>query len=88
VRSQPSILFEIMHPEGTAFDLLTVAEVAKLLHCSKAHVCNAVAGKLRGCPQIPSVRMGRRMLVRRESLMVWLEQSEAASVSKPERKSA
>jgi hypothetical protein len=30
----------------TNFDLLTMAEVAALLHCSKAHVCNAVAGRL------------------------------------------
>jgi hypothetical protein len=69
-------------------ELLTMNEVAKLLHCSKAHVCNAVAGKLRGCAPIPSVRMGRRKLVRRVSLIVWIEQNEAASVSKPERKSA
>jgi excisionase family DNA binding protein len=77
-----------MHTLHDQFDLLTMAEVAKLLHCSKAHVCNAVAGKLRGCRPIPSVRMGRRALVRRESLMVWIEQNEAASVSNPERKSA
>jgi excisionase family DNA binding protein len=77
-----------MEPSPNQFDLLTMAEVAKLLHCSRAHVCNAIAGKLRGCRPIPSVRMGRRMLVRRESLIVWIEQNEVASVSKPERKSA
>ena len=38
------------------FDLLTLAEVAELLHCSKAHVCKAVAGQVRGCPPIPAVR--------------------------------
>jgi hypothetical protein len=47
--------------------LLTLAEVAKLLHCSKAHVCNAVAGRVRGCPPIPAVSLGRRKLVRRET---------------------
>ena len=26
-----------MHPDASAFDLLTMAEVAKLRHCSKAH---------------------------------------------------
>lgn len=77
-----------METSSNQFDLLTMSEVAQLLHCSKAHVCNAVNGKLRGCRPIPSVRMGRRMLVRRESLMVWIEQNEAATVSKPERKSA
>jgi len=51
------------------FDLLTLAEVAKLLHCSKAHICNAVAGRVRGCPPIPAVCLGRRKLVRRESLI-------------------
>jgi hypothetical protein len=30
------------------FDLLTLADVAKLLHCSKAHVCKAVAGRVHG----------------------------------------
>jgi excisionase family DNA binding protein len=60
------------------FDLLTLAEVAEVLHCSKAHVCNAVAGRLRGTPAIPAVRLGRRMLVRRESLRAWIEQNEHA----------
>jgi len=57
-----------------------MAEVATLLHCSKAHVCNAVAGKVRGCPPIPAVRLGRRTLVRREALKLWIEKSESATV--------
>jgi hypothetical protein len=66
-------------PSGVQqFDLLTLAEVADLLHCSKAHVCNAVAGRLRGCPAIPSVSLGRRKLIRRETLAIWLEQNERA----------
>lgn len=60
------------------FDLLTLDDVAKLLHCSKAHVCNAVAGRVRGCPAIPSVSLGRRKLVRRETLATWLQQNEQA----------
>ena len=35
-------------PDST-FDLLTMADVARLLHCSKAHVCNIVAGRVQGC---------------------------------------
>jgi hypothetical protein len=58
------------------FDLLTLAEVARLLHCSKAHICNAVAGRLPGCPPIPAVSLGRRKLVRRASLLAWIEQNE------------
>jgi excisionase family DNA binding protein len=74
-----------MHPDTTAFDLLTLAEVAKLLHCSKAHVCNILSGRVDGCVPIPSVRMGRRLLVRRETLMVWIERNETASLSRPVR---
>jgi len=61
------------------FDLLTLAEVAKLLQCSKAHVSNAVAGRVRGCAPIPSVSLGRRKLVRRESLAEWIERNEATN---------
>jgi excisionase family DNA binding protein len=67
-----------MHPDATVFDLLTLAEVAKLLHCSKAHVSNAVAGHVLGCSPIPAVRLGRRTLVRRSSLLDWIEQNEQA----------
>jgi excisionase family DNA binding protein len=58
------------------FDLLTLAEVARLLHCSKAHVCKAVAGRVSGCPPIPAVSLGRRKLVRRESLAAWIERND------------
>jgi hypothetical protein len=61
------------------FDLLTLAEVAKLLHCSKAHICNAVAGRLTGCPPIPAVSLGRRKLVRRAALLSWIERNEAVN---------
>jgi len=65
------------------FDLLTLAEVAQLLHCSKAHVCNAVAGRIRGCSPIPSVSLGRRKLVRRESLLLWIERNEEGGAMIP-----
>ncbi|PYT24348.1 MAG: hypothetical protein DMG57_29115 [Acidobacteria bacterium] len=61
------------------FDLLSLAEVAELLHCSKAHVCNAVAGRVPGCPPIPAVSLGRRKLVRRATLISWIEQNEQAA---------
>lgn len=72
------------------FDFLTLAEVAHVLHCSKAHVCNAVAGRLSGCAPIPSVSLGRRKLVRRQSLSEWIEANEHAASnatirSSPER---
>jgi excisionase family DNA binding protein len=61
------------------FDLLTLPEVAAVLHCSKAHVSNVIAGKVQDCPRIPAVRLGRRLLVRREALASWLTQNEAAN---------
>lgn len=60
-------------------DLLTVKEVAALLHCSKAHISNVVAGRVRGCKPMPAVRMGRRTLIRREALAAWISQNEAAN---------
>jgi len=59
------------------FDLLTVADVAELLHCSKAHVCNAIAGRVRGCAAIPAVSLGRRKLVRRGTLLAWIARNES-----------
>ena len=41
-----------MEPDR-AFDLLTMAEVADLLHCSKAHICNIATGRVSGCAPAP-----------------------------------
>ena len=73
------------------FGLLTLTAVAKLLHCSKAHVSNVIAGRVPGCPPIPAVCLGRRKLVRREALRSWLEHNETAAIpakirSSPERR--
>ena len=65
----------------TDFDLLTLAEVAELLHCAKAHVSKAVAGLVQGCPAIPAVSLGRRKLVRRASLLSWIERNERNAVN-------
>jgi len=67
-----------MQPDATAFDLLSLKEVAALLHVSKAHVTNAVAGRVSGCSAIPAVRLGRRTLVRRSSLLAWIAANENA----------
>jgi excisionase family DNA binding protein len=63
------------------FDFLTLGDVADLLHCSKAHICKAVAGRVSGCPPIPAVSLGRRRLIRRQSLIDWLEANEKAASS-------
>jgi len=58
--------------------VLNLAEAAALVRCSRAHLCNIVHGKIPGIPLLPTVRIGRRVLFRRESLEHWLEAVEAA----------
>lgn len=52
-------------------EILTVAEVAAELRCSKAHVYNAIAGRVGGVSSLPAISMGRRKLVRRTALEEW-----------------
>jgi hypothetical protein len=58
------------------FELLTLREVAELLHVSKAHISNVVAGRVTGCVPIPTVSLGRRKLVRRAALLAWVQANE------------
>lgn len=70
---------EGIQADGPTLDelgLLTLDKVADFLHCSKGHVCNVIAGRVPGCPPIPSVSLGRRKLVRRVSLLNWIECNE------------
>ena len=64
--------------DATIPKVLNLAEAADLVRCSRAHLCNIVHGKIPGIPLLPSVRIGRRVLFRRESLEQWLEAVEAA----------
>jgi excisionase family DNA binding protein len=57
-------------------EVLTVTEVALQLRCSKAHVCNAINGKVKGVTPLPAVNMGRRKLIRSSALMAWLAKNE------------
>lgn len=59
-------------------DILSVAEVAALLRCSKAHVCKAIQGRVKGVTRLPALSMGRRKLIRRESLDAWLADNDSA----------
>jgi excisionase family DNA binding protein len=52
--------------------LLTIAEVAIHLRCSKAHVSKMIHGLVTGVPRLPAAHLGRRVLVHRESLEKWL----------------
>ena len=58
-------------------EVMTVLEVAQALRCSKAHVHNLIAGRVRGLNPLPSIHLGRRSLVRRETLIEWLERNES-----------
>jgi excisionase family DNA binding protein len=60
-------------------EVLTVKEVARELRCSKGHIFNAIAGRLRNVTRLPAIRMGRRKLIRRRTLEQWIEANELGS---------
>jgi excisionase family DNA binding protein len=62
----------------TKDEILTAAEVAAELRCSKAHVYNTIAGKVEGVSPLPAICMGRRKLVRRSALEEWKKTNESA----------
>jgi len=53
--------------------VLTMAEVAIILRCSKAHVSNLLNGRVAGVPRLTHFCAGRRKLIRREWLDYWME---------------
>lgn len=57
---------------------LTIKDVAKLLRCSKAHVQNALRGKVPGMPALTHLPMGRRKIVPRRWLNQWMESNKAS----------
>jgi len=58
--------------DGDNPPLLTVAEAARELRCSKAHVHNIIHGKVPDLPPLPVLRIGRRVLIRTEGLKSWM----------------
>jgi hypothetical protein len=60
-------------------EILRVSDVAVELHCSKAHVHNAIEGKVAGVSQLPAIHMGRRKLIRRSALEQWKTANERNS---------
>jgi excisionase family DNA binding protein len=57
--------------------VLTIGDVAEFLRCSKSHVQNLLAGKVAGAAPLPFIPLGRRKLIRRDSLVRWMERGEA-----------
>ena len=62
-------------------EILTVAEVAAELKCSKAQIYKLVNGEVRGVTALPVIRLGRRRLVRKASLDQWKLLNENRDVS-------
>ena len=58
-------------------EYLTIPEAAGLLRCSRAHVYNLLNGRVLGVPMLPSVNLGRRKVIRRETLIRWMELNES-----------
>jgi helix-turn-helix protein len=69
----------MMKPQTVPDDhqVLTIPESAKILRCSRVHVQNLLLGKVKGVPPLPHIPMGRRKLIRKESLEKWMAQAEA-----------
>jgi excisionase family DNA binding protein len=53
-----------------------VPEAARLLRCSKAHVHHLIAGKVPGATPLPSLWLGRRRLILRQSFEAWVKANE------------
>ena len=58
--------------------VLTIKEVATFLRCSLADVCHLIAGKVIETKPLPAIKLGRRTLVRKESLASWLDTVESS----------
>jgi hypothetical protein len=69
-------------PEGARTfeppEILTIADGAKELRCSKAHLAKVLNGRVAGVPHLPHLRLGRRKLIRRSVLYHWMAEVERA----------
>ena len=57
-------------------EVLTVRDVALELRCSLAHVYNVINGKVRNVQRLPTIVMGRRKLIQRDTLEEWKKSNE------------
>ena len=65
-----------MIPDCLPTEIMTATEVARYLHCSKAHVYNAINGRIENVSPLPALALGRRRLVRRAALESWIRANE------------
>ena len=57
-----------MVPSNAANDLLTIAEAAEAARILRRHLQTL----LQRCEGLPVIRLGRRLIIRREALQAWL----------------
>ena len=60
--------------------MLTLDELAIVLRCSKAHASKITRGTVNGVLPLPVVRLGRRVIIRRDALFHWLSTQGSGSV--------
>jgi excisionase family DNA binding protein len=56
--------------------VLTFAETAKRLKCSKGQLSKLIHGKVKGAPRLKAAFLGRKVLVREENVDEWLREAE------------
>jgi hypothetical protein len=57
-------------------NILTTAEIAAELRCSKAQVYRLLNGVVRHVPKLPCISLGRKKVVRRSAFEGWKEENE------------
>jgi excisionase family DNA binding protein len=60
-------------------NILTCGEVAKRLRLSKGQLSKLINGKIAGVPRLKTARLGRRVVVREETLEQWLRELESCN---------
>ena len=61
--------------------ILTTAEIAAELRCSKARVYRLLNGDVRNVPKLPCICLGRKKVVRRSSVEGWKQENEKGILS-------
>lgn len=52
--------------------MLTIPEAARELRSSRSHLYRILAGRFPTLPPLPTIRLGRRILIRKDALLEWL----------------
>lgn len=61
-------------------EILDIKAAANYLGVSRSHLSHILAGKVPGVPAIPHVRAGRRALIRRAVIDLWLLEQERGPI--------